>query len=76
MMDHETRFMIAKLVADTKYTKDVKSMFVEAMMIASKIPRTLISDGAPNFPGAWKFECRAKNYLQKNRTYQAYSPKG
>ena len=69
MLDHETRFMITKLVAHTKYTEDVRPMFVEAMMIADKKPTTLISDGAPNFHDAWKSEYRAKNFLQKETNH-------
>ena len=52
MLDHETRFMITKLVANTKYTEDERPMFVESMMIADKKPTTLISDGVPNFHDA------------------------
>ena len=54
MMDHHTRFMITKLMANTKGTKDVNPMFKEAKMIADKVPALLISDGAKNFHQAWK----------------------
>ncbi len=49
MLDHETRFMITQYVANTKGAENVTPMFREAMMIADKIPTTLISDGAHNF---------------------------
>ena len=66
VLDHETRYMITKLVANTKYTEDVRPMFVEAMMIADKKPATLISDGAANFHEAWRSEYKSKNHLQKD----------
>ena len=65
MMDNGTRFMIAKLVAETKGTEDVSPMFREAAMIAGKIPATLISDGAANFHEAWGDHYRARNFLWK-----------
>ncbi|MCJ8306689.1 MAG: DDE-type integrase/transposase/recombinase [Nitrosopumilus sp.] len=66
MLDHETRFMITQYVANTKGTEDVTPMFREAMMIADKIPTTLISDGAANFHKAWKENYKAKNFLWKD----------
>jgi transposase-like protein len=57
-MDDETRFWIAQQVADTKYTQDVRPMFKEAMEIAGKKPKTLISDGAQNFHDAYIKEYR------------------
>ncbi len=66
MLDHETRFMITQYVANTKGTENVNPMFREAMMIAGKIPTTLISDGAANFHEAWKNNYKAKNFLWKD----------
>ncbi len=66
MLDHESRFMITQYVANTKGTENVNPMFREAMMIADKIPTTLISDGAPNFHEAWKENYKAKNFLWKD----------
>ena len=66
MLDHETRFMITQYVANTKGTENVTPMFREAMMIADKIPTTLISDGAHNFHEAWKDNYKAKNFLWKD----------
>ncbi len=66
MMDHSTRYMITKLIANTKGTENVTPMFREAMMIAGKIPTTLISDGAANFHEAWKDNYKAKNFLWKD----------
>ena len=65
-MDHHTRFMITKLMAETKGTEDVDPMFKEAMMIADKIPALLISDGAMNFHRAWINNYKAKNFLWKD----------
>ena len=53
MMDDQTRFWIAQLVADNKGTSDVRPMFREAREIAEKKPKTLISDGAHNFHEAY-----------------------
>ena len=66
MMDHSTRYMITKLIANTKGTENVTPMFREAMMIAGKIPTTLISDGAANFHEAWELNYKAKNFLWKD----------
>ena len=49
MMDDETRFRIAQQIATNKGTDDVRPMFREAMEVAGKKPKVLISDGAPNF---------------------------
>jgi putative transposase len=58
MMDDETRFWIAQLVAEHKGTSDVRPMFREAARRAGKKPDTLISDGAANFHRAFKKEYR------------------
>jgi transposase-like protein len=56
LMDDQTRFWIAQEVADTKYTADVRSLFQHGKHIAGKQPKTLITDGAPNFHEAYKKE--------------------
>jgi transposase-like protein len=56
MMDDQTRFWIAKEVADTKYTADLRPLFKIARSMAGKKPTTLITDGAPNFHEAYKQE--------------------
>jgi transposase-like protein len=58
MMDEQTRFWIAKEVAETKYTADVRPLFQLAKAIAGKTPRTLVSDGAANFHEAYNKEFR------------------
>jgi transposase-like protein len=49
LMDDETRFWIAKEVADTKYHADVHDLFKEGRRVAGKAPFRIITDGAPNF---------------------------
>jgi putative transposase len=56
LMDDSTRFLIAQQVANTKYTADVRSLFQHGKHIAGKQPKTLITDGAPNFHEAYKKE--------------------
>jgi len=56
MMDDETRFRIAQLVAEHKGRDDVRPMFREAVKVAGKKPDNLISDGAANFHRAFKKE--------------------
>jgi transposase-like protein len=53
LMDDETRFWIAKEVANTKYTADVQPLFKNGQQFAGKKPVTLITDGAPNFHEAY-----------------------
>jgi len=53
MMDEQTRFWIAQEVADTKFTADLRPLFQAAKVIAGKVPKTLVSDGAPNFHRAY-----------------------
>ncbi len=54
LMDDETRFWIAKEVADTKYTADVTPLFRQGKKSAGKAPSTLITDGAFNFDSAFR----------------------
>jgi transposase-like protein len=56
LMDDQTRFWIAQEVADTKYSADIRPLFKQAKAIARKNPRTLITDGAPNFHEAFMDE--------------------
>ena len=56
LMDDQTRFWIAQEVADTKYSADIRPLFKQAKRIADKNPKTLITDGAPNFHEAFKDE--------------------
>jgi transposase-like protein len=56
LMDDQTRFWIAQEVANTKYTADLRPLFKLGKKIAKKQPKTLITDGAPNFHEAFKEE--------------------
>lgn len=65
MLGSETRFWIAKMVTENKGTDDVKPMFEKARDVAGKVPKTLVSDTAPNFHDAWQDGYMLKNFLQK-----------
>jgi transposase-like protein len=56
VIDDQTRFWIAQQVADTKYSADIRPLFQQARRMADKNPKTLITDGAPNFHEAFKDE--------------------
>ncbi len=49
LMDDETRFWIAKEVADSKYHVEVHDLFKQGRKITGKAPFHIITDGAPNF---------------------------
>ena len=65
MLDSETRYWLAKMVAEHKGNDDVAPMFKEAKRLAGKVPETLVSDGAANFAHAHKKQYAAKNFLHK-----------
>jgi transposase-like protein len=54
LMDNETRFWIAKEVANTKGTADITPMFREGKVFVGKAPSTIITDGAFNFDAAFR----------------------
>jgi transposase-like protein/predicted nucleic acid-binding Zn finger protein len=56
LMDDQTRYWIAQEVADTKYTADLRPLFQKGKKVAEKQPKTLITDGAPNFHEAYEKE--------------------
>jgi len=56
LMDDETRFWIAQQVADTKNTADITPLFSKGKEVAGTRPKTLISDGDPNFHTAFNRE--------------------
>ena len=72
MLDSETRFWLAKMVAEHKGNDDVAPMFKKAEKIAGKKPAMLISDGAANFHHAWKDQYRAKNRLHKETEHHRH----
>ena len=66
LMDDQTRFWIAQEVADTKFTADLRPLFQLGKKVARKQPKTLITDGAPNFHEAYEKEWRTSKIA--NRT--------
>ena len=60
LMDDQTRFWIAQEVADTKFTADLRPLFQLGKEVAEKSPKTLITDGAPNFHEAYLKEFYTK----------------
>jgi transposase-like protein len=70
MMDDETRFRIAQLVAERKGSSDVRPMFREAEQRAGKRPKVLISDGANNFKMANRKEWYSR-YPERCTTHVA-----
>lgn len=66
LMDDQTRFWIAQEVAETKFTADLRPLFQVGKKVAGKQPRTLITDGAPNFHEAYEQEFRTNKIA--NRT--------
>ena len=66
MLDTDTRYWLAKMVAEHKGNDDVAPMFEAARKLAGKVPETLVSDGAANFGHAHKKQYAAKNFLHKD----------
>ncbi len=65
MIDERTRFWIVQ-VADTKFTADLTVSIQQGKRVAEKNPKTLITDGAPNFHEAYEQEFRTNKIA--NRT--------
>lgn len=72
MLDAETRFWLARQVAEHKGTDDVKPLFRKAKQIAGKVPSVLTSDGAANFAEAHRDEYAPKNFLWKDSIHQSH----
>lgn len=49
LMDDDSRFWLAKQIAEKKFSADVEPMFRDAMGTAQKKPKIMITDGAGNF---------------------------
>ena len=64
-----TRFWIAQEVADTKFTADIRELFQQGQ-IAEKKPKTLITDGAPNFHDAYLREWWTRNKVDRTEHIQ------
>ncbi|MGA2790151.1 MAG: DDE-type integrase/transposase/recombinase [Candidatus Bathyarchaeia archaeon] len=56
VLDDETRFWIAREVADTKYAHDARQLFRAAKVVAGKKPKTLITDGLRTYQEAYTKE--------------------
>ena len=65
MLDTETRYWIAKMVAEHKGNDDVAPMFKQAKRVAGKVPETLVSDAASNFHHAWREQYAPHNWQHK-----------
>ena len=72
MLDNDTRYWLAKMVAEHKGNDDVAPMFEKAKKLAGKVPETLVSDGAANFGHAHKKQYAAKNPLHKESTHERH----
>jgi transposase-like protein len=70
LMDDQTRFWIAQEVADTKLTADIRELFQQGQKIAEKKPKTLITDGAPNFHEAYLREWWTQNKADRTEHIQ------
>ena len=66
MLDSETRYWLARTVAEHKGNDDVAPLFMKAKEVAGKVPERLISDGAANFGHAHRKQYAAKNFLHKD----------
>ena len=66
MLDSDTRYWLAKMVAEHKGNDDVAPLFRKAKEVAGKVPERLISDGAANFGHAHRKQYAAKNFLHKD----------
>src|SRR5208282_4548494 len=64
LMDDETRFWIAKEVANTKFSADIRMLFKDGVQIAEKKPKVLITDGAGNFHEAYLKELWTPRYAR------------
>ncbi len=64
LMDDETRFWIAKEVANTKFSADIRMLFKDGVQIAEKKPKVLITDGAGNFHEAYLKELWTPRYTR------------
>ena len=66
MLDSDTRYWLAKMVAERKGNDDVAPLFKKAKEVAGKVLERLISDGAANFGHAHRKQYAPKNFLHKD----------
>ena len=66
MLDNDTKYWLAKMVAAHKGNDDVEPLFKAAKKLAGKVPETLVSNRAANFGHAHRKQYAAKNFLHKD----------
>jgi len=60
LMDDETRYWIAKKVADSNFSHDARHLFQQGKQVADKKPKDLITDGLPAYNDAYLKEFWAR----------------
>ena len=72
MLDSDTRYWLAKMVAEHKGNDDVEPMFKKAKELAGKVPSRLVSDGAANFAYAHRKQFAPKNPGDKESVHERH----
>ena len=72
MLDSDTRYWLAKTVAEHKGNDDVEPMFKKAKELAGKVPSRLVSDGAANFAYAHRKQFAPKSVMDKESTHERH----
>ena len=72
MLDSDTRYWLAKMVAEHKGNDDVEPMFKKAKELAGKVPSRLVSDGAANFAYAHRKQFAPKSAMDKESTHERH----
>ena len=72
MLYSDTRYWLAKMVAEHKGNDDVAPIFEKAKKVAGKVPSKLVSDGAANFGHAHRKQYVAKNFLHKESVHESH----
>ena len=72
MLDSDTRYWLAVMVAEHKGNDDVEPMFKKAKELAGKVPSRLVSDGAANFAHAHRKQFASKNPGDKESVHERH----
>ena len=72
MLDSDTRYWLAVMVAEHKGNGDVEPMFKKAKELAGKVPSRLVSDGAANFAYAHRKQFASKNPGDKESVHERH----
>ena len=72
MLDADTRYWLAKMVAEHKGNDDVEPMFKKAKDLAGNVPSRLVSDGAANFAHAHRKQFAPKNPGDKESVHERH----